>query len=336
MATNWFLIIAFGVLLLILSVFVILVMLRKMKTIRLTVRDMRNPGKSAEKYYAIYDKSIPTIRIYKNLFQPTSTFIMPPVDMKSYQFIDGAIYGYRGISGNQDEDTITLLSWPLVGQVNASQKSAHMSDAVCNTLKFMDVCRKYKVGSTVNFELDKETLEGIITDMGYDGLEIVAMTKQKRLVEIEDLDGRRKVEKEEEVPIKYLLSTVTDISNAHIKEIKKPENEKDIGYDRFFTTDWMMANFGIVPINDVNVILRTQKEYIAEFNSRVNDRVQSRKSWLERNWLVMTVAIAVISLAVGYAIESWATQQYISGVIGKAVSNGGGTLVNAANSLIQK
>ena len=104
----------------------------------------------------------------------------------------------------------------------------------------------------------------------------------------------------------------------------------------FITPNWVRANFGVVPVEDVNPILISQKEFIAQFNSLVNDRVNARKSWLEKNMVVILLCLGIISLSIAFAIESYAVQQFLGGVISTAAAhlNSILTVLNQSKTLV--
>ena len=358
MAINWYIVAVFVVAVSILGVFAFIAINRRHKAKKLIVHDARNPNRGTEVFYAIFDKTAGNIRLYNNLFTPFQASIMPPVDMRSYTFSDGKLYGYRGVSGHPEDDNIVLCSWPIIGQVGAANRASQLSDAIQNTLSFYEACRPFYINDIVTFTMKKgsspksfnitnpfqsrmqesdedESLEGTVSKIGYEGITVEVLNQREVEVDVA-IEGKTQKQKQMRTFAKnYIFPTVHDITTTGLKVLKKADGQKatPAGVDSFFTENWFMTNFGIIPVNDANVMLRSGKEAIAEFNSRVNDRANSRKGWFSQHWMAMTFVLALIGLAIGYAIESYATQSYVSALKGSAIVN---PILNAANSILPK
>lgn len=338
MALDYGTIIAYVVLGSILAAFGVYMLMRKMGSKKAIIQDLRNPRAPDVKYYFKPDKSAGLINLYSNLFTPIKSGILPPLDLRPFTFMDGTIYGVRGSTGNSEDDSIALLRRPMVSMVECGQQSKLLADAVQNTMHFIDACRSYHVGDEITFTAvhqaeqgamekifnkhhdEKERVNGTISGIGYNGLEVMvsSIVSGKREV----MEEGKKVVKEvsDTVYTKYVFLNKGDIMNAAIVVDKVAENPETAGLDSFFTPLWVVNNFGVVPVDDVNPILISQKEFIAEFNSRINDRVNSRKSWFEKNAVMILVVLAIIGLSISFAIESYAVQQFLSNIIGSSTS----------------
>lgn len=307
------------VLLVVFGAITFFVVRRKVRAKPITIRDLRNPRKADETYYAIMDKKAGIIRFYSNLVTPLRSGILPPLDMRAYTF-SGRLYGYRGVSGDPEDDNVALLRWPLVGQVDAAQQSSSIADAVQKTMLFFGACNNYKINDQVSFTYNASTYKGVITNMGYDGLEITAPTTYSKKVETKDAQGKVTGIEEKEITenMRYIFATKPDIDAAEITVTKAAEKESAISaqLSKFFTPQWSMVNYGVVPIDDVNQLRASQKDFIAEFNSKVDDRANSRKSWLERNILLVWVISLSLVLVVAYSIVIYTTSSAINTILG--------------------
>lgn len=309
---------------------------RKSKAKVAVIRDLRNPSAPEKKFYFYPNSKAGYIALYSNLITPFSSGITPPTDLRPYIYWDKRLYGYVGVSGKAEDDNIVLLRRPMVGQVEAQLQAQSLADAIQKTLGFYEVCNNYRINDEVEFldveseEDENEKYQGRIVDMGYEGIVIEAETWLDRTVEVIE-DGRKVKEKRREKKTHtFTLTSAEAVAEAKLKVIKAAGKSVALsaGIDRFFNEKWVSVNLGIVPVDDVNVMLRSQKEFIAEFNSKVNDRVLARQSWLERNMVLVSVVLVVVGLSIAFAIMAYATQQYVTGTIGHTSS--------ALNSLAQK
>lgn len=355
--TDWATITAYIILLSIVAAIGVLVIMRKRNSKQCQIQDLRNPRKPDDKFYFVLNKGSGLIQLYTNLITPFKSGILPPLDLRPFTYWDGKLYGVRGATGNADDDSIALLRRPIVSMVECQQQSELLSDAVQNTVNFYNKVQQIgycnpatkkqetlKLGDECEFELKKkagtETLSGIVSAVGYDGITIDVLEQVSRKVEKVGADGKKTTEdviKEE--THSYLLPTIEDINNSKFKVTKTQKENREIGYDSFFTAKWVVTNFGVTPVDDVNPILISQKEFIAQYNSTVNDRVNAKKSWLERNIVVVTLLVAIVGLSVAFAIESYATSDYLSKVIGQGsaqMTNWFTSIANATYTLPAK
>lgn len=299
---------------------------RKMKSRILVVRDARNRSLPEERYYLVNDRRVKQLRLYKTLIHPSHTAIMPPTDIKPYIFSDGKMYGYRGVTGHPDDDNIMLLRWPIVGEAMGREYSSTMSDAIQKTLSFFDACKVYHINDEVTFKIGNVEKDGIVTNMGYDGLEITYIIKKANKEGVP-----------EEIEQKSLFRTASQLKEADVKITKAADKDTAVAgkITDFFNVDWVCNNLGIIPIDDANIIYKMQKDFIVEFNSRVSERMDKRKSWLERNQLLVWMVIMTLALAVFFAICAYATQNYVSSIAGHAevVNNEISAILNATHTL---
>jgi hypothetical protein len=88
------------------------------------------------------------------------------------------------------------------------------------------------------------------------------------------------------------------------KEVKAHIADKDLAdkLDKIITELWISETFGIVPVEDVNVILDQEKQGIADFNSNINDKVNNKSSLLKQHTVTLLFIMGMFVLIVGAAI----------------------------------
>ncbi len=311
----------FIVILIVLGLWFSFAMRRRMKAKRLIIwKDMRNPNAPAQKYFAVYDKKADYIRLYGNLFKPWQDAIIPPFNMASY-LVDGRIYALRGVTGNPDDNNIIPVHYTLVGKAGAGAFAEELGGAVVNTLGFFEDCKRFRIGELVAYthtkqagkEEQKTEVPGMIDSIDYDGIHFKYYNYMydKDRKPIYDDNGQQKLEEKfivlaDSVELGKLKSQMTDEQK---KKLPLPR------YEDFFNATWVMNNFGIVPVDDANAVLESQKSAVAQFNSKVNERIMNRSSWLTRNasnviLVVMVFVIVLCNILLWYALTQDATQLF--------------------------
>ena len=266
-------------------------------------KDFRNPFKGPRRYLMLYDKNINGLRLYTNVFKPKNEKLIPTFERDPFLWDTKTIYAYQGISGNPDDDNIIPIHKPIVSQSAALQQAKEISNSLVNTMNFLEACKNYRVGQNAVYKKDSNEIKGIITSIGYAGVEFEYKYKNPK--------------KEDEVLTQRVLFTeISTLKNLKPVMVKDEEGNEyaeltDIAaapsYEDFITPEWVMQNYGVVPVEDVNVMLAKQKDAIASFNSSVNDRIMSHSSWITRNstMLMVIVLVFVIAITNGILIYQW-------------------------------
>lgn len=300
------------VLIMMVGVLVVLVMFawnRKRKAkILIIEKDFRNPYKGSRKYLLLYDKNINGLRLYSNVFKPKSEKLIPTFERDPFLWDAKIIYAYQGVSGNPDDDNIVPIHKPIVSQSGALQQAKEISNSLINTMNFLESCKNYREGQRAIYTMrkaDKETFEvaGIIKGIGYAGVEFE--------YQYQDPKNQEKV-----LTQNILFTELGQLKNLKPVMVKDGQGTEhpdlwDVkpapAYEDFLTPEWVMENYGVIPVEDVNVMLATQKDAIASFNSQVNDRAMSHSSWITRNsttiMIIMLIFVVVITNSI--AIYEW-------------------------------
>ena len=273
-------------------------------------KDFRNPFKGSRRYLLLYDKNINGLRLYTNVFKPKSEKLIPTFERDPFLWDSKTIYAYQGVSGNPDDDNIIPIHKPIVSQSAALQQAKEISNSLVNTMNFLEACKNYRVGQNAVYKKDSNEIKGIITSIGYAGVEFEYKYKNPK--------------KEDEVLTQRVLFTeISTLKNLKPVMVKDEEGNEyaeltDIAaapsYEDFITPEWVMQNYGVVPVEDVNVMLAKQKDAIASFNSSVNDRIMSHSSWITRNstMLMVIVLVFVIAITNGILIYQWSQAMAIA------------------------
>ena len=272
-------------------------------------RDFRNPYKGSRKYLLLYDKRVNGLRLYSNVFKPRSEKLFPTFEREPFLWDKKVIYAYQGISGNPDDDNIVPVHKPLVSQAAALQQSKEISNSLINTMNFLEACKDYRVEQratyTVNDAKEQRDVPGVIKSIGYAGVEFEYSYQDPK--KENSIETRRIIFNELE-QLKNLKPFLADGKPELMDKSPAPS------YEDFITPQWVLNNFGIVPVEDVNVMLAKQKDAIASFNSSVNDRVMSHASWLTRNSasVMIIMLIFVVSLSTGILYYQWSQAMAIA------------------------
>ena len=273
-------------------------------------KDFRNPFKGSRRYLLLYDKNINGLRLYTNVFKPKSEKLIPTFERDPFLWDSKTIYAYQGVSGNPDDDNIIPIHKPIVSQSAALQQAKEISNSLVNTMNYLEACKNYRVGQNAVYKKDSNEIKGIITSIGYAGVEFEYKYKNPK--------------KEDEVLTQRVLFTeISTLKNLKPVMVKDEEGNEyaeltDIAaapsYEDFITPEWVMQNYGVVPVEDVNVMLAKQKDAIASFNSSVNDRIMSHSSWITRNstMLMVIVLVFVIAITNGILIYQWSQAMAIA------------------------
>jgi hypothetical protein len=118
------------------------------------------------------------------------------------------------------------------------------------------------------------------------------------------------------------------------RKVSAKFTDKDLAdkLDKLITYDWVCQTFGIVPVEDVNVILASEKDAIATFNSTINDKVNSKQSFMKQNAMLLLFIMGMFVIFIGAAVEYDVINQHapsatttIPSVLGVNISTKGST-----------
>lgn len=264
-------------------------------------KDFRNPYRKAQRYLLLYDKKLNGLRLYTNVFKPKSDKVIPTFERDPFLWDAKTIYAYQGVSGDPDDDNIVPLHKPIVSQAAALEQAREISNSLVNTMKFLDACKNYRLEQRAVYRMQrgKEMLEvqGIIRGIGYQGVRFEYQfrdeksgTQETRMIIFDGLDLLRNLQP-------AMVAGPDGKERPDLVDIVPPPS-----YEDFITPEWVMNNYGVVPVEDVNVMLAKQKDAIASFNSSVNDRIMSHSSWITRNsttiMIVMLIFVEVVSFSI--------------------------------------
>lgn len=271
---------------------------RRLKCKKMIIRDMANPNNPIEKFYAKYDKRSDSIHLFANLFYPFKSSMEPPFNMKAY-VENGTIKCLRGVTGNPDDRNIVpVRTWPIVGRTGAKEFSSELAGAVANTEAFIKQCEPFRVGQEVEFigkHKGKEitSLKGQIVRIGYEG---IVISYDKVVTDKEGNATAQKVEIAFPEPKQIEgLKTIT----AKEDVLKLPVTP----LTAFFDAEWVMNNLGVIPVDEVNAVLESEKSAVAQYNSSVESRQQQRLSWAARHGpelLIITFFAVTVVLTIIY------------------------------------
>lgn len=300
---------------------------RRLKSKKLVVKDMANPNNPIEKYYAIYDKNKDAIYLYSNLFKPFKSSMEPPFNMKAY--VDkGEIKALRGVTGNPDDRNIVpVRTWPIVGRTGAKEFSSELAGAVANTEAFIRQCTPYRVGQQVEFVGNHKgknitSVKGQIIRIGYEGI-VISYDKV-----VTGKDGLTTAEKAE-------LAFAEPKQIEGLNSITLPEDVSKLPVtplSNFFNDEWVMNNFGVIPVDDVNAVLESEKSAVAQYNSAVETRQQQRLSWAARHGpelLIITFFAVSVILSIIYwnSIDALITS-HVNAAIGVSTAQNHNTILS--------
>jgi hypothetical protein len=271
----------------VLGVFIAIAANRKSKGFRIVVlRDMRNPNKKNTRYWAMYDsRKDEYIKLYSSIFRPMKSGILPPADMSGYSF-DRTVYAIQSPSGHPYDDNIVFIHLPLVGQASAEEQSISLSEAIEHTIQNMQFFQNsnFKIGDEVTYK-DRGY---VIKNIDFNGMTL-SYTEVKQ---IKNKAGETIEHKEEQ------LLNIRELSELqNVKVVQSPPDAYKPVLANFFNTKWVMQNIGVVPVDDVNLMLSTNKNAIASFNSKLHDRAMSKSSfWTRYAWLLPVVMLIMVSV----------------------------------------
>lgn len=293
----------------VLGVFIAIAANRKHKGFKIMIlRDFRNPNKRNTKYWAMFDsRKDKYIKLYSNIFRPMKNKVQPPADMSGYSF-DRTLYGFQGVSGHPDDDAIVFIHLPLVGRASANEYSINLSEAIQKTMDFAaqfsqirfndasgNPTTPIKIGDVISLDNNQYT----IANINFNGIQ---------LEYYKDVQSRNR--QGETVTVKEKVTTmINDLPTIRrFVLMAEPKDAITPGYAQFFNTDWIMQNMGVIPVEDVNVMLSTQKDYISSFNSQLHARAESKMGIFARYpWLlpmaIMTFVVTISSIMMWYGVS---------------------------------
>jgi hypothetical protein len=290
-------------------------------------KDFRNPYKGSRKYLLLYDKSINGLRLYSNVFKPKSDKLIPTFERDPFLWDSKVIYAYQGVSGNPDDDNIVPIHKPIVSQAGALQQAKEISNSLVNTMNFLAACKDYRNSQRAIFTIgaDKQ-VEGIIKHIGYDGVQFEYTYINPKTNE----PLTKSIVFNELTQLKQLKPVM--VKDEDEKEHPDLWNTPAPSTEDFLTTEWVINNYGIVPVEDVNVMLAKTKDAIASFNSAVNDRIMSHASWITRNATTVMIIVLVFVLAITNSILIYQWSQSMA--IAVAAAHGGSAVTTHAVSIL--
>jgi hypothetical protein len=317
-----FLIVAVGIL----FIFVGLAAHKRVKSTKLTViKDVRNPSKPPEIWYIFYNPAKDNfIKMYSNLFRPFRNKINPPFDLSGYKW-GRQMFAVRGVLGpEQPEDSnLVPVHIPIVSRAGAEQFCSEVAGGIQHGLAIRDAIEKsgLRIGDDVEFDNRNFTVDALGAygvKLGYD-----KTTKETVIV------GDKETEKDVKVHKTEIVGRADGI--ASIRITKTNDANLKPGLANFFDTEFVMRTWGIVPIENSNVVLENQKSAVSSFNSKSNDFIRSKESWATRNQALVGFIMISFVFAVVASILIYTTQGYVHSVVGGAqqeLTGFGQTLVN--------
>jgi hypothetical protein len=178
-----------------------------------------------------------------------------------------------------------------------------------------------RIGDDVEFDNRNFTVDALGAygvKLGYD-----KTTKETVIV------GDKETEKDVKVHKTEIVGRADGI--ASIRITKTNDANLKPGLANFFDTEFVMRTWGIVPIENSNVVLENQKSAVSSFNSKSNDFIRSKESWATRNQALVGFIMISFVFAVVASILIYTTQGYVHSVVGGAqqeLTGFGQTLVN--------
>ena len=276
----------------VLAIFIAIAANRKLKGFRLIVlKDFRNPTAPPKRYWALFDSSKDAaIKLYSNIFRPMKNKIIPPFDLSAYSY-NRMVFCLQGISGHPEDENIVPVHVPVVGQAGAVDYSNEISGAVLATLRLKETLEKknLKIGDVIEYENKQYT----INDINYNGIEL--MHKELQTKTARDGSDVSKMQN-----LYTIVSNLEDIDTIKVRKTESKNRKPEL--INFFNPGWVFQNLGVVPVEDVNVVLQSEKSSVASFNSKVNDRVLAKSTiWTKYPWLI-PMAIMTFVVVIGSTI----------------------------------
>ena len=292
------------------TIFIFVLNRKRKAKVLVVLKDWRNPSRKPQKYYAINSPGSIGFRLYTSLLAMKPTKVTPRFDMAAYTF-DQRIYAYQGVTGHPGDDTIVPIRFPDVSQITAKETAKDWNVAVANTLDFYEKAKKYTIGSEVKVNENK----GIIYDVGYEGITIdFNMT---------DANNKPYIQRE----------TLSDWSKINQIRILSRGKGKSAQMSDLFNYKWLMNNFGIMSVQDVNVALGANKEAVAQFNTTIDIKATAKQTWLNRNAILMMVAGMFLVICIDAVILWSGTVSAVNNYLTHAGQSATG-LTGLANTIV--
>ncbi len=291
--------------------FMMLGLSRKRNGYKLTIiKDFRNMSTPPKKYLALYNpQKDEHIKLYSNILSPIKSKIIPPFNLQSFAYTKN-IYAYQGVSGHNYDDNIVPIHLPVIGLAAAQEYSQEMSNIILSVVDHYNIYEKMSLQEGMGVELDNKSYKiSQITARG------VYLTGEglKEPLEIFDID---KISK--------------------LKILTKPKESKKIYMNDLVTAEFIAYNLGVVPTEDVNIMLSNAKDAISSFNSKIATKQNSVMSLFGKYpWLIPMVILmlaAGISSAVMYTGSAQAASS-IYNTAGAAITSINNTAISAIDSI---
>lgn len=272
----------------VLGIFIAIAANRKSKGFKIIIlRDFRNPNRKNISYWAMYDsRKDEYIKLYSSIFRPMKSGIQPPSDLSGYSF-NKIIYGIQSPTGNAYDDNIVFIHLPLVGQASANEYAISMSEAVQKTIRMREFIENHKL--KINDIIEYNNAKYIIKDINFNGITLSFNTTS--------ITKENGIEKQTIKENNIIVRDLDKIETFKLLESQATSYEPTL--INYFNTNWVMQNMGVVPIEDVNLMLSVNKNAIASFNSKLHDRAMSKMGlWSRYPWLIpMVILIFVVVIS---------------------------------------
>lgn len=275
--------------------------------------DYRNPSSGGRSYYIVPDTKTKTLDYFTSLLSLKAVKYAPMVyDIASFSDDKKNVNLIRSPTGKKGDNLDVPEGRSLNSQAACANYASLMSNSVTNVMEFYDICKKadFRVGEMVSWIPKKknssETIAKIMR-ISYDGIAIAYPNPEYQ----SNIQGNKSVD-----GIPKLLNKVFDFENY--KELKQTmslidkKNLDPIGYNNFFTGEWVMVTGGIRKVEDANVITIPTKQAIAQSISNTNEFVLDRSGFLEKHsgliiGLLILTFTGLTAMFVFYGANSWQT-----------------------------
>lgn len=264
---------------------------RKKNGYKLTIiKDFRNMSVAPKKYLAIYNpQKDEHIKLYSNIFSPIKSKIIPPFNLQSFSYTKN-IYAYQGVSGHSYDDNIVPIHLPVIGLAAAQEYSQEMSNVILSVIDHFHIYEKMSLQEGMDVELNNKSYN------------ISRITARGIYLEAEGLKE----------PIE--LFDIDQISK--LKVLSKPKESKRIYMNDLVNAEFIAYNLGVVPTEDVNIMLSNAKDAISSFNSKIASKQNSVMSMFGKYPylvpMILMFLVVGITAAIMYSAAGQAASQLLN------------------------
>ena len=338
---------------------VVYLVLRRWQKSRVLIieKDFRNPNRKERKFYAIYNDKEKYISLYSNLFQPFVSNIIPPFQLESYVH-NGRVFAYQGVTGQPEDDNIVPVHYPLVSGASALETSKEISAATINNIHKIMYAKRYAIDDDVEYVpieqpernvfdaitnkmtkvKDKfDPIPGRVTNMTFNGLAVTFDIPQDSKLYVGKATPVFSDDKKNPMMLGLILPYEAGLDKILLRPNKKDYQEYSLTdyVNIFFSTEWVMQNLGVIPVDDVNVVLKNNKEAVSSFNSKVADWKNNKQSWLAKNQVLIGFMMLGVGLGMMLLLGYSGLSQYMSALGNSAVASNH-AVTNVSISAIQE